>query len=153
MEEKSNQYALAALKDKRATLAGEIVDLKKQLAWRVSQLDHVDACLTIFEPGFDIKAVGIKRPRKRVKLFRQGELGRLIIDALRRAGKPLGTHEITSALLRRQRVRRVCTGRARAKGAGKSGLSGAAGDRRQYRGRKGHSLDSGIHFLTMLAYE
>ena len=99
MEEKSNQYALAALKDKRATLAGEIVDLKKQLAWRVSQLDHVDACLTIFEPGFDIKAIGIKRPRKRVKLFRQGELGRLIIDALRRAGKPLGTHEITSALL------------------------------------------------------
>ena len=75
------------------------MDLKKQLAWRVSQLDHVDACLTIFEPGFDIKAIGIKRPRKRVKLFRQGELGRLIIDALRRAGKPLGTHEITSALL------------------------------------------------------
>lgn len=35
----------------------------------------------------------------RLKLFRQGELGRLIIDALRRAGKPLGTHEITSALL------------------------------------------------------
>ena len=82
MNEAGNRYALAALKDRRATLAGEIVDLKKQLAWRVSQLDHVDACLTIFEPGFDIKAIGIKRPRKRVKLFRQGELGRLIIDAL-----------------------------------------------------------------------
>jgi hypothetical protein len=26
-------------------------------------------------------------------------LGRLIIDALRRAGKPLGTHEVVSALL------------------------------------------------------
>jgi hypothetical protein len=38
MNENGNQYALAALKDKRATLAGEIVDLKKQLAWRVSQL-------------------------------------------------------------------------------------------------------------------
>ena len=82
MNENGNQYALAALKDKRATLAGEIVDLKKQLAWRVSQLDHVDACLTIFEPGVDVGALGIKRPRKRVKLFRQGELGRLIIDAL-----------------------------------------------------------------------
>jgi hypothetical protein len=91
MEDLGNKYALAALKNKRATLAGEIAELKKQLAWRVSQLDHVDACLTIFEPGFDVNALGIKRPRKRVKLFRQGELGRLIIDALRRAGKPLST--------------------------------------------------------------
>ena len=89
--ELGNRYALHALRDKRATLAGEIADLKKQLAWRVQQLDHVDACLTIFEPGFD--------PQKRVKLFRQGELGRLIIDALRRAGRPLGTHEVVSALL------------------------------------------------------
>ena len=97
--ELGNRYALHALRDKRATLAGEIADLKKQLAWRVSQLDHVDACLTIFEPGFDPQKIGLKRPRKRVKLIRQGELGRLIIDALRRAGKPLGTHEVTSALL------------------------------------------------------
>ncbi len=51
--ELGNRYALHALRDKRATLAGEIADLKKQLAWRVSQLDHVDACLNIFEPGFD----------------------------------------------------------------------------------------------------
>ena len=97
--ENGNRYALHALRDKRATLAGEIADLKKQLAWRVSQLDHVDACLTIFEPGFDPDKIELKRPRKRVKLFRQGELGRLIIDALRRAGKPLGTHEVVSALL------------------------------------------------------
>ncbi len=34
-----------------------------------------------------------------MKLFRQGELGRLIVDALRRAGKPVGTHAIASALL------------------------------------------------------
>ncbi|HWA69548.1 MAG TPA: hypothetical protein VG821_06920 [Rhizomicrobium sp.] len=98
MNELGNKYALAALKDKRATLAGEIADLKKQLAWRVQQLDHVDACLTIFEPGFDTAKIGAKRPR-RVKLFRQGELGRLIVDALRRAGKPLGTHQIVTALL------------------------------------------------------
>jgi hypothetical protein len=97
--ELGNRYALHALRDKRATLAGEIAGLKKQLAWRASQLDHVDACLTIFEPGFDPQKIGLKRPRKRIKLFRQGDLGRLMVDALRRAGKPLGTHEVVSALL------------------------------------------------------
>jgi hypothetical protein len=100
MNELGNRYALAALKDKRATLAGEIADLKKQIQWRQQQLDHVDACLTIFEPGFDVEAIGKKLVRRRVKLFRQGELGRLIVDALRRAGKPLGTHEIVTALLK-----------------------------------------------------
>lgn len=53
----------------------------------------------LFEPGFDPDKIGKKLVRKRVKLFRQGGLGRLIIDALRRAGKPLGTQEITTALL------------------------------------------------------
>jgi len=99
MNEKGNQYALAALKDRRATLAGEITHLKRQLAWAQNQLDHVDACLTIFEPGFDPAKIGQKLVHRRVKLFRQGELGRLIIDALRRAGRPLGTHEIVTALL------------------------------------------------------
>ena len=97
--ENGNRYALHALKDKRATLAGEIEHLKRQLQWRQTQLDHVDAFLTIFDPGFDVEAIGKKLVRKRVKLFRQGELGQLIRDALRRAGKPLGTHAITTALL------------------------------------------------------
>ncbi|HEU4549066.1 MAG TPA: hypothetical protein VFS01_05170 [Rhizomicrobium sp.] len=99
MNELGNRYALAALKDRRATLAGEIADLKKRLQVATTQLDHIDACLTIFEYQGDPAAIPAHRPRRRVKLFKQGELGRLILDALRRAGKPLGTHEITTALL------------------------------------------------------
>lgn len=99
MNDLSNKYALAALKKRRAETAGEIVDLKKQLAWRQSQLDHLDATLLIFDPEIDTRKLPVSRPRKRIKLFRQGELGRLILDALRRAGAPLGTHAITTALL------------------------------------------------------
>jgi hypothetical protein len=97
--ELGNRYALHALRDKRATLAGEIADLKKQLAWRVSQLDHVDACLNIFEPGFDPDKIGVKRPRKRIKLFRQGELSRHILNALRQAEGTLSTADVVSHVL------------------------------------------------------
>lgn len=96
-----NKYALRALKDKRATLAGEIIDLKKRLAWRQSQLDHVDATLTIFQPGFDVDAIGAKRPKKRIKLFAQGQLSRTTQDVLRKAGKPLGVHDVVTGLLMR----------------------------------------------------
>ncbi|MEZ5895030.1 MAG: hypothetical protein R3C51_01400 [Parvularculaceae bacterium] len=97
--ENGNKYALRALKDKRATLAGEIAQLKNKLAWAESQLKHLDATIGIFEPGCDPDAIPNKRPKKRVKLFRQGELGRMILDALRTADGPMRTQDVVSAVL------------------------------------------------------
>lgn len=99
MNDKSNKYALAALKNQRSSLAGEIVSLQKRLAWAQEQIRHVDAALQLLDPQLFPNLIPAKRPQKRIKLFRQGELGRLIIDALRRAGKPLGTHAVVSAVL------------------------------------------------------
>ena len=95
----TNKYALAALKDKRATLAGEIAQLKNKLAWAESQLKHVDATIGLFEPSLDPDSIPNKRPAKRIKLFRQGELGRLILDALRTADGPLRTQDVVSAIM------------------------------------------------------
>jgi hypothetical protein len=50
----------------------------------VQRLDKVDAHLTIFEPGFNPDKIGENLVRWRAKLFKHGEPGRLIIDALRR---------------------------------------------------------------------
>lgn len=87
-------YAMKALKDRRASLAGEIQSLKNKLAWAKSQLRHVDATLTIFSPGFDPTKLGIKWPRQRVKLYVQGDLSRMVLDALRRAGKPITCQDV-----------------------------------------------------------
>lgn len=94
-----NRYALTALRDKRATLAGEIADMKKRLKWAEEALGHVDACLRLLDPEIDPGSLPAKRVIRRVKLFRQGELGRMILDALRRAGRPQSTHAIVTALL------------------------------------------------------
>lgn len=99
MNDLSNKYALAALKKRRADIAGEMAVLASRRLVLKEQLAHVDATLRILDPTIDPKGLPVSRPRKRVKLFRQGELGRLILAALRRAGKPLGTHAITAALL------------------------------------------------------
>jgi hypothetical protein len=100
MTDLGNKYALAALKNQRATLAGEITDLKKRLAWAEEHIRHVDASLQLLDPQLFPGLIPAKRPQRRIKLFRQGELGRLIIDALRRAGKPLGTRDVVTALLK-----------------------------------------------------
>jgi len=99
MNETGNKYALAALKEKRASIAGEIAQKKTQIARLQKTLEHVDETIRVFDPAFDVGALPAKRPRSHVNLFRQGELGRLIVDALRRAGRPLSAREIVTALM------------------------------------------------------
>jgi hypothetical protein len=99
MNDKTNRYAIAALKDRRATLAGEIVRFKQGIRDREEQLTHLDATLRVLDPSYRADTIAPKRIR-RVKLFGGGELNRLIIDALRRAnGKPLSTPAIADAII------------------------------------------------------
>jgi hypothetical protein len=96
--EKGNRYAIHALKDRRATMAGEIVQFKQGIADREEQLSHLDATLRILDPSYRADTIPPKRLR-RVKLFGNGELNRLIADALRRAEKPLASSDVADAIV------------------------------------------------------
>lgn len=102
MNDKGNRYALAALKEKRATIAGEIELAKRKLAWLQQQLGHVDATLALFDPSLEPSTIPNRRPRTHINLFRQGELSRLVLGALRDAERPLTTAEIVAAILDKQ---------------------------------------------------
>jgi hypothetical protein len=96
---KTNQYAIAALKDRRATLAGEIESFKQGITDREEMLSHLDATLRALDPSYRADTVAPNKLR-RVKLFGGGELNRLILDALRKGeGKPLTNVEIAAAIV------------------------------------------------------
>src|SRR4030088_636480 len=98
MNEKGNRYAIATLKDRRATMAGEIVQMKEGIRYREDQLTRVDATLRVLDPSYRADSIPPKRLR-RVKLFGSGELNRLIADALRRAEKPLASNDIAESIV------------------------------------------------------
>jgi hypothetical protein len=79
-----NQYALAALKERRAAIAGEITSLESRLRYLRQLIEHVDGTLWIFASDLDPGTIPEKKPYKRVKLFKAGELNRLILTALHR---------------------------------------------------------------------
>ncbi len=94
-----NTYAIPALKTKRAHIAGRIIVLEKQIAQHQTELASIDATILLFDPDHDIGSIKPVRPNRRSKLFKLGELGRLCIDALRRAdGEPLDTHQVVAAV-------------------------------------------------------
>src|SRR3982750_2526600 len=96
MNEHGNRYAEAALKHRRALIAGEIHSLKKQMIHKRKQLELLDATLRIFDPDFDGGSVKTKR-YVRAPLFSHGALGRTILGVLREAnGEPLAAHEIAA---------------------------------------------------------
>ena len=94
-----NSYAIPALKEKRASIAGRVISLKKQISRHQKELANLDATIVLFEPSYKVGSIKPKRLHKRSKLFKMGELGRLCIDALRRAeGAPMATREIVTAV-------------------------------------------------------
>ena len=95
---KTNQYAIAALKDRRATLAGEIESFKQGIVDREEMLAPLDTTLRALDPSYRADMVAPKRIR-RVKLFGGGELNRLILDALRRGGEPMTNVAIAAAII------------------------------------------------------
>ena len=62
-------------------------------------MGHVDATLRLLDPTVEINAIPNKRIVKRIKLFRQGELGRLILKVLREANGRVSTAAIVSGVL------------------------------------------------------
>jgi hypothetical protein len=75
------------------------VQLEAKFRHRKEALGHVDATLRLLDPSVDLDANPNKRIVKRIKLFRQSELGRLILGALRDAQVPLSTYAITSQVI------------------------------------------------------
>jgi len=85
-----NQYALSALKEKRSTLAGEILDYEKRAARRRGQLTHIDAVIKIMDTAFDLDSLPVKQVSTKPKMFGRGEIPALCMrySGLRRRRLP-----------------------------------------------------------------
>ena len=91
--------ALSSLRDKRTRTRVRSCSWNCQLRHRREALGHVDATLRLLDPSIDIDQIPNKRLRKRIKLFRQGELGRSVVGMLCKSTPLIGTQDITSAIL------------------------------------------------------
>ena len=101
MTEKGYQWGVKALQKKRAEIAGEIAQLQIQVRHRRRDLKRVDDILRILAPGSDPATIATKKPVKYLNLFRQGELGRVVLGVLRDSRRPMTNLEISRAVMER----------------------------------------------------
>src|SRR4051794_1586260 len=76
-------YTLKELYDKRAELAGEIIQLEKRARELRADLAHVEATIRILRPGEELPKIVPRRVEYRPRYFKRGALAKLILDYMR----------------------------------------------------------------------
>jgi hypothetical protein len=99
----TDTHVVSALKSKRMEVAGQIEALQGQLRQAVIDLDHVEASLRLFDPDVDLAALP---PRKvaPVSYDTKGDTGRIILETLRSATRPLSTEQVNHAVMVARRL-------------------------------------------------
>jgi hypothetical protein len=99
----TDTHVVSALKEKRIQVASHIEALQGQLRQAVIDLDHVEAALLLFDPNADMAALP---PRKiaPVSYDTKGDTGRIILETLRNATKPLSTEQVCQAVMAARRL-------------------------------------------------
>ena len=128
-----NTYAIPALRDKRARIAGEIDSLQKRILRLVEDLNSLDQTIAMFDPSYKVGSIRPVRPQRRAHLFKLGQLGRIILSAMRTAKAPMRTAEVITA---------VCVATGEGKANAKL-LSGTISANLNYLARRGKVLKLG----------
>jgi hypothetical protein len=98
MNERSSRYAINALKTRRAEIDGEIEACRRRMETLTEAIIHLDASIALLDPTYDPASVRRKKLYVRARLFGGRKLTGLILDALRRADRPLSTQEVVAAI-------------------------------------------------------
>lgn len=92
-------YALDALKRKRAEMTGEIALCHARLNKPSEDLEHLDATLRLFAPDFVAESILPKVFTPPKSWSKRGEMSRAVLSILRVAKGPLSTREIAAMVV------------------------------------------------------
>ena len=92
-------YALDALKRKRAEMTGEIALCHARLQKLSEDLEHLDATLRLFAPDFVVESIKPKVFVPPKSWSKRGEMSRVVLSILRVAKGPLTAREIASMIV------------------------------------------------------
>ena len=92
-------HVLSALKDKRARIAGEIVQARDLIQRRTEELATRDAVILMFSPDCDPDMIPPIRPAKHGLFFQYRELPRLCLDIMRTAKNPVTLDQLVNRVM------------------------------------------------------
>jgi hypothetical protein len=95
--------AIFTLERLHSELGGKILENKQEHANLAEQMRHVEACIKMLDPAYNLARITVKR-RKPNKWFKRGTLYRRALDVLRKATEPMTALEIGAAVLKAEGI-------------------------------------------------
>lgn len=89
-----NEHVVSGLIKKRKEIAGKIEDVQVVMRQLIIDLDNLDAAIRIFRPDIDLEEIRPSPLPPRHSAFK-GEMSRIIFTAIRNAGRPMHSRELT----------------------------------------------------------
>ena len=114
-----NSYVLPGLVKRRAMLAGELEAAQAKVRQLHADLAALDAVIRQYDPAYPVDAIAKKR-RRAPAADAPAEMGRMVLDILRRAGAPLTIPAVAERVV-------ALRGLDPASGAVRAAVEGSAG--------------------------
>jgi hypothetical protein len=95
----AEMHVMSALRNKRAEMAGTVVQLEQQLVRQRADLSHLDATMRLFDPDIRPNEIRPGQRRPRSTWFHHGACLRLIYDELRDAPQPMTTRQLAERIM------------------------------------------------------
>ena len=114
-----NEFVLPGLVKRRAVLAGELEASQAKVRQLHADIAAVDAVIRQLDPAYPVDAIATKRLRA-VASEDFADMGRTVLDVLRRAGGPLTLQAVAERVV-------ALRGLDAASGAVRNAMEGAAG--------------------------
>lgn len=89
-----NDNVVSGLIRKRKEIAGRIEDVQIVMRQLIIDLDNLDAAIRLFRPDIDLEDITPSPLPPRHSAFK-GEMSRIILSALRNAGRAMNSRELT----------------------------------------------------------
>jgi hypothetical protein len=90
---------LSGLVKRRAALAGELEAAQAEARRLHADIAALDAVIRQFDPAYPVDAIATKRPRTATGEVTGGDMGRTVLDVLRRAGGPLTIAQVAERIV------------------------------------------------------
>lgn len=94
-------HVISALRAKRAEVSGLLADAEKRAKCLRTDLEHIDCTIKLLAPGSLPESIPAKRIyRHKIPSILYGEIPKLCLNILRRAGCPISVDDMAATIIR-----------------------------------------------------
>lgn len=95
----AESHVVSGLVAKRSELSGLLAQHQQAIQQLSASISNLDGTIKLFDPDYDLRTIKSKAPKQVNPWFPRGDVGRMLLDVLRKSNTPISTRQIGDELV------------------------------------------------------